>query len=194
MFPPKVIENKKKFAINKIFSIFIAELEKQEDPEFFVFFTNAELNVTDKNQLKVNKQMKESYPLEFVAVDIKKAKYQNLNNWPFINKNRLYEFAESERLLQLLKFTKYGKETSSHKIQEVKKEFLKRVVVATKQPTKVPKRHYRPVPVHQHRHHQLDQAAKSHHSTDSSWTNLPDAFVDYQSCIRTAVSHLPART
>ncbi|WP_353274062.1 hypothetical protein [Wolbachia endosymbiont (group A) of Ennomos erosarius] len=124
------------FSINKYFTLFVEEL--RESIEYFIIYTNANLDLTEEKKLKEGRS-KDFYPLKF---DNDKA----LRDCLCINGNGLYRFVQEEatrkKLLSLLKLPpslqkeKEERRLSSENEQEIKEKFLDKLIFAINQPNR----------------------------------------------------------
>uniref|UniRef100_T1I626 DNA mismatch repair protein n=1 Tax=Rhodnius prolixus TaxID=13249 RepID=T1I626_RHOPR len=136
LFPSRTQERKNKFSINKHFSLFIEELEK--DIEYFIIYTNTGLDLTEEKRLKKG-QSKDFYPLKFDSIDTQKKKYKILRDCSCIDVNSLYRFPQKEttKLLSLLKLPpslQREKEEILPNEKEIKEKFLDKLIFAVNQP------------------------------------------------------------
>ncbi|CAL7945612.1 unnamed protein product [Xylocopa violacea] len=142
LFPFKQQEKKNGFSINKYFTFFMENLEK--DIRYFIIYTNADLHITEEKELK-RRHSKDFYPLKFNRIDIQKKRYKILRDCMYcINKNGLYQFSQEEttreklfELLKLLPSLQKEKEEGrlSDEIErEIKEKFLNKIIFAINQP------------------------------------------------------------
>ncbi|MFP3016252.1 MAG: hypothetical protein ACEY3H_01455 [Wolbachia sp.] len=138
LFPSKQQDNT--FSIDKLF------IEKlREDIEYFIIYTNADLDLTEEKGLKKG-QSKDFYPLKLDSIDIQKKKYKILRNCSCINENGLYRFSQEEitreKLLSLLNLPpslqkeKEEGRFSDENEKEIKEKFLDKLILAINQPNR----------------------------------------------------------
>ncbi|MGL9779403.1 MAG: hypothetical protein ACR5K5_04035 [Wolbachia sp.] len=145
LFPSRQQEKNNTSSINKHFSLFIEELEKDKDIKYFIIYTNADLDLTEEKKLKKG-QSKGFYPLKFDSIDIQKKRYKALRDCSCIDENSLYRFAREEttreKLLNLLKLPpslqkkKEDGGFSNESEREIKEKFLDRLIFAVNQSNK----------------------------------------------------------
>ncbi|GBM17429.1 hypothetical protein AVEN_119465-1, partial [Araneus ventricosus] len=143
LFPSRIQERKNKFSINKHFTLFIEELEKDKNIEYFIIYTNTCLDLTEEKRLKKG-QSKNFHPLKLDSIDIQKKKYKILRNCSCIDKNGLYQFSQEEttRLSSLLKLPpsfqreKEEESLSDENEKEIKEKFLDKLIFAVNQPNR----------------------------------------------------------
>ncbi|GFY79792.1 uncharacterized protein TNIN_54441 [Trichonephila inaurata madagascariensis] len=141
LFPSKQQDNT--FSIDKFFILFIEKL--REDIEYFIIYTNADLDLTEEKGLK-KWQSKDFYPLKLDSIDIQKKKYKILRNCSCINENGLYRFSQEEttreKLLSLLNLPpslqkeKEEGRLSDENEKEIKEKFLDKLILAVNQPNR----------------------------------------------------------
>ncbi|XP_036321782.1 uncharacterized protein LOC118735880 [Rhagoletis pomonella] len=143
LFPSRTQERKSKISVNKHFTLFIEELEKDKNIEYFIIYTNTCLDLTEENRLKKG-QSKDFHPLKFDSIDIQKKKYKILRNCSCIDKNGLYQFSQEEttKLSSLLKLpSSFQREKEEERLsdeneKEIKEKFLDKLIFAVNQPNR----------------------------------------------------------
>ncbi|GBM02222.1 hypothetical protein AVEN_108786-1 [Araneus ventricosus] len=143
LFPSRTQERKNKFSINKHFTLFIEELEKDKNIEYFIIYTNTCLDLTEEKRLKKG-QSKDFHPLKLDSIDIQKKKYKILKDCSCIDKNGLYQFSQEEttKLSTLLKLPpsfqreKEEERLSDENEREIKEKFLNKLIFAVNQPNR----------------------------------------------------------
>ncbi|XP_052745699.1 uncharacterized protein LOC112045794 isoform X1 [Bicyclus anynana] len=123
------------FSINNYFTLFVEEL--RESAEYFIIYTNANLDLTKEKKLKEGRS-KDFHPLKF---DNDKA----LRECSCSNENGLYRFVQEatrKKVLNLLKLPpslqkeKEENRLSSENEQKIKDIFLDKLIFATNQPNR----------------------------------------------------------
>ncbi|GBN03426.1 hypothetical protein AVEN_114390-1 [Araneus ventricosus] len=139
LFPSKTQERKNKFSINKHFTLFVEELEKDKNIRYFIIYTNKGLDLTEEKRLKKG-HSKDFYPFKLDSIDIQKKKYKILRNCLCINKTGLYRFSQEEitKLSSLLKlppsFQREKEVFADDSEKEIKENFLHKLIFAVNQP------------------------------------------------------------
>ncbi|XP_076751953.1 uncharacterized protein LOC143424031 [Xylocopa sonorina] len=142
LFPFKPQERKHRFSINKYFTLFMENLEK--DIRYFIIYTNADLHLTEEKELK-RRYSRDFYPLKFNSINIQKKRYKILRDCIYcINKNGLYQFSQEEttreKLFELLRLPpSFEKEKEEGRLpseieKQIKEKFLNKVIFAINQP------------------------------------------------------------
>ncbi|WP_341810089.1 hypothetical protein [Wolbachia endosymbiont (group A) of Apotomis capreana] len=142
LFPSRKQKGKNTFSINKHFSLFVEELKN--DMRYFIIYTNADLDLTGKNELK-KVLSKGFYPLKFDSIDMEACDI--LKDFLFMNDNTqgysFYQFSQdkitrkellkrlecSSAIQKVIKERKFSQE-------EMKEAFLGKLVFAINQPSR----------------------------------------------------------
>ncbi|GBN78903.1 hypothetical protein AVEN_200481-1, partial [Araneus ventricosus] len=140
LFPSRTQERRNKFSVNKHFSVFIEELEKDKNIRYYIIYTNAGMDLTNENRLKKGLS-KDFYPLKLHKIDFRKKKYKILRHCPCVNKNGLYQFSQEEttKLSNLLNLppsfqSKRQERLSDGDEKDRKEKFFYKLIFAVNQP------------------------------------------------------------
>ncbi|GBO46135.1 hypothetical protein AVEN_161920-1 [Araneus ventricosus] len=124
LFPSRTQERKNKFSINRHFTVFIEELEKDKNIRYYIIYTNGGLDLTEENRFKKG-QSKDFYPLKLHKIDFQKKKYKILRHCSCVDKHGLYQFSleEATMLSSLLKLpTSFQSKKKKHLLMKMKKK------------------------------------------------------------------------
>ncbi|GBN79909.1 hypothetical protein AVEN_113757-1, partial [Araneus ventricosus] len=140
LFPSRTQERRNKFSVNKHFSVFIEELEKDKNIRYYIIYTDAGMDLTNENRLKKGLS-KDFYPLKLHKIDFRKKKYKILRHCSCINKNGLYQFSQEEttKLSNLLNLppsfqSKRQERLSDGDEKDIKENFFYKLIFAVNQP------------------------------------------------------------